>query len=309
MMEMSRLKAPFSYFGGKAKIANRVWAMLGDCKIYVEPFLGSGAVLLSRPGGATGAEIVNDLDANVANFWRAIKYAPDAVAESCDFPLNHSELVARREELRMGGERRRERCEKDPTWYDCRAAGVFAWCSAASIGGPAALVKVRAMPCVVAARALFSAVELGRDAVKEWIRALSKRLRGVRVLCMDWRDALEHTIGLSGSPRPAGVFLDPPYADMRGDRVYQHDSPEVSGGVREWCAENGADLSVRIVLCGYGEEHDALLDRGWGKFAWQGPKGRRGGGNDTNGLERLWTSPGCLQESIQQEFAFDENQG
>ena len=308
-MKANGLKAPFPYFGGKATIAARVWAMLGDCGLYIEPFLGSGAVLLQRPGGGTGAEIVNDLDANVANFWRSVRNAPFAVAGHMDFPLNHSELVARREELRRGAARRREKVEGDADWYDCRAAGVFAWCAAASIGGAADLAKVRAMPCVVAARALFSAVSEGNGAVERWLAELAKRLRGVRVLCMDWRAALGHVLGNVKGGAACGVFLDPPYANIRGDRIYQHDAPEVSWAVREWCAEAGGDANMRIVLCGYGEEHDSLLDMGWGKVAWQGPRGRRGDGNDTNGLERLWTSPGCLQENIQQEFAFDENQG
>lgn len=43
------LKAPFPWFGGKSKIANEVWRRFGDVPNYVEPFFGSGAVLLGRP--------------------------------------------------------------------------------------------------------------------------------------------------------------------------------------------------------------------------------------------------------------------
>ena len=298
------LKAPFPYFGGKSLIAEKVWAMLGECRFYAEPFAGSAAVLLLRPGGGSGTEILNDLDANVVNFWRAVRNAPFSVADACDFPINHSELVARREALRLGAARRREKCESCEDWYDAEAAGQYAWVCAASIGGASDLIKVRAMPCVLQSRALFSAVAEGGDAVAAWILELHSRLRKVKALCMDWQRMLEHTVKRS-TPRPAGIFIDPPYADMRGDRVYQEDSPEVSGAVRRWCAEFGRDPTIRIVLCGYLEEHDELLGLGWRKVSWQARKGRRGEGNDTNGLERLWCSPGCLAENIQQEIDYE----
>jgi REP element-mobilizing transposase RayT len=46
---MTTLKAPFPYFGSKRAVASVVWERLGDCPNYVEPFFGSGAVLLGRP--------------------------------------------------------------------------------------------------------------------------------------------------------------------------------------------------------------------------------------------------------------------
>jgi hypothetical protein len=57
-----RLSAPFPWFGGKSRAAPLIWDRLGDVVNYVEPFFGSGAVLLGRPGGATGIETVNDQD-------------------------------------------------------------------------------------------------------------------------------------------------------------------------------------------------------------------------------------------------------
>ncbi len=52
---MSRLvsyQPPFPWFGGKSAVADRVWTALGpDVMNYVEPFCGSCAVLLLRPGG------------------------------------------------------------------------------------------------------------------------------------------------------------------------------------------------------------------------------------------------------------------
>lgn len=55
------IKAPFPWFGGKSRAADLVWRALGpDVSNYIEPFAGSLAVLLARPGGAGKIETVND---------------------------------------------------------------------------------------------------------------------------------------------------------------------------------------------------------------------------------------------------------
>ena len=46
---MEALKAPFPWFGGKSRVSDLVWDQFGDVPNYVEPFFGSGAVLLRRP--------------------------------------------------------------------------------------------------------------------------------------------------------------------------------------------------------------------------------------------------------------------
>jgi hypothetical protein len=51
-----KLKSPFPYFGGKSRVAAEVLRRFGDVKTYVEPFCGSCAVLLARPGGPSGRE-------------------------------------------------------------------------------------------------------------------------------------------------------------------------------------------------------------------------------------------------------------
>ncbi|MCR4293667.1 MAG: DNA adenine methylase [Candidatus Kuenenia sp.] len=85
------MKAPFPYFGGKSTIAHKVWAVIGDCKHYIEPFFGSGAVLLSRPKYIPGKDIetICDKDGYICNVWRALQHNPDKVAKWCDWPVNH----------------------------------------------------------------------------------------------------------------------------------------------------------------------------------------------------------------------------
>src|SRR3569832_2388197 len=125
MEAQQRLKAPFPYFGGKSKIAGTVWQHFGSVENFVEPFFGSGAVLLSCPSpGHT--ETVNDADGLLANFWRAIRHAPDQVAEFADWPVNECDLHARQ---RWHGERRSMvgRRGAEPEWYDAQLAGWWVW--------------------------------------------------------------------------------------------------------------------------------------------------------------------------------------
>lgn len=127
------LRAPFPWFGGKSRAAHLVWAAFGDVPNYVEPFAGSLAVLLGRPTPAR-VETVNDLDCYLANFWRAVKWAPDEVAEHADWPVNEVDLHARHRWL-VNQADFRERLRRDPKFYDAQIAGWRVWGICQWIGG------------------------------------------------------------------------------------------------------------------------------------------------------------------------------
>ena len=128
-LTVSTLKAPFPWFGGKRKVAQMVWNALGDVQNYVEPFFGSGAVLLARPPRHQNwVETINDRDAFVANFWRALSYAPDEVAQHADWPVNEADLFSRHLWLVNEGKRRMQAgMDADPDWYDAKIAGWWLW--------------------------------------------------------------------------------------------------------------------------------------------------------------------------------------
>jgi DNA adenine methylase len=82
--------------GGKTRVAREVWRRFGDVPNLVEPFFGSGAILLGRPPfEGNRIETVNDLDGHIANFWRALQADPDAVAYYADWPVSELDLHAR----------------------------------------------------------------------------------------------------------------------------------------------------------------------------------------------------------------------
>jgi len=119
------MKAPFPWFGGKSRVAHLVWDRIGNVPNYVEPFFGSGAVLLERPWPAE-TESVNDLDCMVANFWRALQHDPEGVAEAADNPVNEADQHARHLWL-CSAEDFRERMKTEPEFYDAKIAGWWVW--------------------------------------------------------------------------------------------------------------------------------------------------------------------------------------
>jgi hypothetical protein len=174
-----RLKFPAPYFGGKSRVASLVWNRLRDVDNFIEPFVGSGAVLLARPSPPR-VETINDLDCYVCNVWRSLKYDPDGVAVWADDVVSEADLHARhrwlvgverpepvvpgrfaddqlaREAYLAGflGEERtyaaafRRKIRTDPHYYDVKLAGWYLWGMCAWIGGgwcasPDALVEKR----------------------------------------------------------------------------------------------------------------------------------------------------------------------
>ena len=127
------LVAPFPWFGGKARVASRIWARFGDVQNYVEPFCGSAAVLLAAPEPPKIATL-NDADGFVANFWRALIAEPDAVAQHLDWPVNEIDLFARHVWLVKRSGELRTRLEAEPDYYDAKIAGWWCWGACAWIG-------------------------------------------------------------------------------------------------------------------------------------------------------------------------------
>ena len=134
MTRLSTYKPPFPWFGGKSAVADRIWSALGNIVNYVEPFCGSCAVLLLRPGCAGHIETVNDADGLLANFWRALQRDPEAVAVAADNPVNEADLHARHIWLIGERERLTERLMGDPEFYDPQAAGWWVWGQCCWIG-------------------------------------------------------------------------------------------------------------------------------------------------------------------------------
>ena len=308
------LRAPFPWFGGKSTIAADVWARLGDCPNFVEPFFGSGAVLLSRPH-APHTETVNDKDALLANFWRAVQADPDAVAHHADWPVNEADLHARHYWLVTEGAARVARLQGDPLGYDAQVAGWWVWGACAWIGsgwcsgkGPWRWTGEEWVRSSDGPRVNHKIPHVGNAGrglhrperaafIGEWIAALSARLRHVRVACGDWTRVLGPSVTTSHGL--TAVFLDPPYGDSGDGRatVYAQDDLTVAAAARQWAVENGDDPLLRIAFAGYDGEHE--YPPGWQAVRWKAKGGYGsqgdGRGRDNATRETVWFSPHCIR--------------
>ena len=65
------MKPPISYYGGKQRMLKHLKEMIPDHALYVEPFLGGGALFWEKE--PSEAEVINDLDDNVVNFYRVMQ--------------------------------------------------------------------------------------------------------------------------------------------------------------------------------------------------------------------------------------------
>lgn len=284
------LLPPFPWYGGKMKIASYIWQRLGQVSVYVEPFAGALSVLLARPDTPIH-ENVNDMDGWLANFWRAVKWAPGDVAEWADWPKSEIDLHARFDWfLRQDENDLVAQLEADPEYCDPKAAGWWVWGQCASIMGNWLTPGGQRSRPHMHAHGLSRRVD-----IRGWIAALSLRLRHVTVMCGDWK----RLTGIAGWKRRGikGFFLDPPYICRRNGRraIYRVDSKTVAAEVAEWAVEAGVRKDVRIALCGIAGDYD--MPNNWTALRWSTHGGMthlsegRSGNYD---LEVVWCSPHCL---------------
>ena len=133
-MKARDYRPPFPRFGGKSTVAAEVWARFGAVDNYVEPFMGSLAMLMLRPGRRRGTETVNDADGFVCNFRRAVAAAPHEVARWADWPVNENDLHARHVWLKGRRDTLTARLEGDPEYFDAKVAGWWVWGQCCWIG-------------------------------------------------------------------------------------------------------------------------------------------------------------------------------
>jgi site-specific DNA-adenine methylase len=132
--------------------------------------------------------------------------------------------------------------------------------------------------------------------IHEWMALLHDKLRDVRVTCGDWsrvvKDSVTTRHGLTG------LFLDPPYTKGAMDYTAKGTGGALADEVRQWCAANGGNRLLRIVLCGHAGEHDDLLQHGWSIRTWTARKGYAltDEAVENSQSETLWCSPHCIAE-------------
>tara|TARA_Y100000310_G_scaffold342926_1_gene448268 strand:+ start:339 stop:1190 length:852 start_codon:yes stop_codon:yes gene_type:complete len=70
-IDESRLRPPFAFPAGKSRMAEEMVALMPPHSVYVEPFVGSGAVFFAKEPSET--EVLNDLNPDVAQTFKDLK--------------------------------------------------------------------------------------------------------------------------------------------------------------------------------------------------------------------------------------------
>lgn len=230
-------KSPFPYYGGKNKLAPWILSHVPDHTVYVEPFVGSGAVLLAKP--ESRVEVINDLNGDVVNFWRVLRD-------------QHDELV---ELLQL-------------TPY---ARDEYLWCRDGKSGTVDPVQRAREFftRCCLAFNASttkvgFSASSAAKTAkshtfrrrIDERLDGIAERIRGVEIENMDALDLIKRWRD------PAAVlYLDPPYLATTRNSSGNYATENAGAAFHERLIEAIADFPGTVLLSGYaGSLYDGL---GW----------------------------------------------
>lgn len=320
-VDPTRQSSPFPYFGGKGKVADLVWEALGNVKNYVEPFFGSGAVLLKRPHwkGETGPrlrETVNDKDGYVVNAWRGLAYRGRETVEYADHPVFEIDLHARHVKLVEASEHLLAGLGSDPEWCDPKLAGWWlagfsAWigrgfCSGVGPWGvkDGKFQKLgRGEGSVVRQIPYLTSAGTGQNGTRfNGYKFLMERMRWVRITCGDWTRIVKPSVTYktTGKNGVTGVFLDPPYPPDDRAKLYRHDEDDTWHNTWEWALENGHRENMRICVAGYIPDDmcEEAMSLGWRIHQWKAHGGfgnQSEGENKNRSRERLAFSPHCIE--------------
>ncbi len=92
--EYKIINSPFKWVGGKSRLRKQIVALIPDHTCYLELFAGAAWVLFAKP--PSKVEVLNDIDEELVNFFRVVKYKPEQLIQSFEW-----ELVSRAEFERL----------------------------------------------------------------------------------------------------------------------------------------------------------------------------------------------------------------
>lgn len=213
------------YLGGKRNLAKRLIARIGGINhdTYAEPFVGMGGVFLRRPARPT-AEVINDLNREVATFFRILQRHYVAFLDMLRF-----QITTRTEFERLNS--------TDPaTLTDLERAARFLYLQRTAFGGRGYRPTFGVAP---ARPARFDVTKL-----QPMLEDLHTRLSSVTIECLPWEAFI------SRYDRPGTLFyLDPPYwggeADYGKGMFAREDYSAMAGALR--CIRGRFLLSINDV--------------------------------------------------------------
>ena len=289
MKKLEPIQPLFRYFGGKRKIAPIVWKIFGEVNHYIEPFAGSSAVFLAQTAKPNFSTI-NDINGFLVNLFRAIKTNPELLIEESHYPVTQIDMFARHIYIKNNYIELENKLKADESYCDYKIAGYWLYGIVNWIGGGWATIDQPSISYRIPSvgDAPYKYQRSSKLEKLWWLSQIQDRFESTRILCTDFEQCLNTSV--TERQNNTAIFLDPPY-DSEGHckDIYARADNNVSSRVREWCSNN---THLKIILCGYGNEHDTL---NWETYSWRGASGMSGlagAGRAHNGRkEKLWLSP------------------
>lgn len=213
VMAMSEART-VPYPGGKSSLAPWIVEHLPSHECYVEPFAGSAAVLAEKD--RSRVEVLNDADEMLVRAYQTIRSDLDELEGRLrTIPFARDRHLEWTEHLATG-DWPEDDVEATARWLFLR----YSQHSAKLTDSSGFKVSKKTNP----ARAWANA--------KRALPAFADRLDGVIIESGDWETVAERYDG-----DKTVLYVDPPYADGKGDELYRHSGAFDHGRLAEWLAD------------------------------------------------------------------------
>lgn len=238
------MKAIIRYPGSKWGIADWIISHFPqgyEKMVYLEPFVGSGAVFFNKRPGAV--ETVNDLDGDIVNLFRVLREQPEELRRMLELtPYSREEYDRSFESTDDPVERARRYMVKTTQAIGAKMDGKCGWRNHKQM-------KIGGTVCKW-------------GGITETIDAATARLRGstTNLVQIEHMDALR-LIERYNSPDVL-MYLDPPYvrSSRKSGALYRH---EMNDAVQKELLELISQSRAKIVISGYRSELYERYLGGW----------------------------------------------
>lgn len=181
---VTKVRPAVSWPGGKSKLIKYIAPLIPEHQCYCEPFAGGLAVLLSKK--KSPVEVINDLNSELINFYRCVRFHSEALELELHFILN-----SREEFNDFRTQKGLTDIQRAARWF-FRNKNCFGGCNLDSFG--------------FSRKSSGGAAMGSRFSRTEAILSLNRRLDSVCIENLDWKRCLE----LYDTPETF-FFFDPPY--------------------------------------------------------------------------------------------------
>ena len=237
----------FRWYGGKIRMLEKLEALIPEHQIYMEPFIGSGALALNHI--KSPVEIINDLDGDIVNLFRVMsdkEKGKELIERLSHVAYDRTVFDAAREEQKNNF-KGYNTIDKAVLTYIMISQSFNAARNSFSKGG-------------------YASNELYHQDMLDNLPKVYERLEHVKIFNVDALDLLECYV----DNEKVFAFLDPPYRhDLRGKNANKIYKCELSEIQQIRLLKIIRNAKAKILLCGYKAEkgidlYDAyLLPYGW----------------------------------------------